>query len=70
MRSFLAMFLIGYLLGVGIILLPTIRSTPATYSRGERRPGNALRARVASEARSRRRNWGRYAGSRTSASEG
>jgi hypothetical protein len=37
-------------------------------SRGERRPGNALRARVASEARPRRRNWGRYAGSRTSAS--
>jgi hypothetical protein len=31
MRSFLAAFLIGYLLGVCIVLLPTIRSTPATY---------------------------------------
>jgi hypothetical protein len=31
MRSLLAVFLIGYLLGVGLALAPTIRSTPATY---------------------------------------
>jgi hypothetical protein len=31
MRSTLAVFLIGYLIGVGIVLAPTIRSTPATY---------------------------------------
>ena len=31
MRLMLAVTLITYLLGVGIILLPTIRSTPATY---------------------------------------
>ena len=31
MRSVLAVIAIIYLVGVGIILLPTIRSTPATY---------------------------------------
>jgi hypothetical protein len=31
MRLMLGVTLITYLLGVGIILLPTIRSTPATY---------------------------------------
>jgi hypothetical protein len=31
MRLVLLVTLITYLLGVGIILLPTIRSTPATY---------------------------------------
>jgi hypothetical protein len=31
MRSVLAVILITYLIGVGIVLSPTIRSTPASY---------------------------------------
>ena len=31
MRAALAMVLIGYVIGVGITIAPTIRSTPATY---------------------------------------
>jgi hypothetical protein len=54
MRSVLAAFLIGYLVGVGIVLVPTIRSTPATYlaaSVGREMPhALAWPARIAREA--------------------
>ena len=63
MRSVLAVILSTYLIGVGIVLSPTIRSTPASAmsaSIGRRCP----RARMAGEARSGRLNWERYYRSR------